>query len=124
MKHTRNDKNTPADPASAHVVTTFHPFSENTQATVTLVRGVAPRTSALRVWSGYLPVCRADLAGLGAATVARLLSDALARHLPGPDGEPLALDQDSTARERSGAPLGATGGTVTTLPGQRVLPGM
>lgn len=121
MSRSANDKKTPADKGAASVVVTFHPFVDNTQAVVTLVRGVAPRADRLRVWSGYLDVTRADLRGVGAALATRLLCDALARVLPGVDGEPIAHPADSAAAGGPGAPLGATGGTVTQLEGQLML---
>lgn len=124
MSKSQNDKKPPVDSAAAHIVTTFYPFTQNTQCEVVLVRGYGPRAERLRVWSGYLPVSRSDIAGMGAAIAARLLSDALARHLPAPDGEPLALGSDTAARERSGVPLGTVGGTVTTVPGQLTLNGL
>lgn len=118
MRHSPNDKKTPADPSAAHVVISLYPFSENTQATVALVRGYHPGATRLRVWSGYLPVTRGDLHGLSPALVARLLADALARALPAPDGEPLAPPAD-TARAAGSPPLeGPQGG----LPGQLPLP--
>lgn len=118
MTRSKNDKKEETDPRAAHVVISLYPFSENTQATVALVRGYHPRAERLRIWSGYIPVSRADLAGHPPVLVTRLLCDALARALPGPDGEPLVPPTD-TAPQGASAPLeGPRGG----VPGQLLLP--
>lgn len=118
MRKPANDKKPQADPKSAHVEVHFWPFTEDTQTTVTLVRGVLPHATRLRVWSGHLPVSRSDLSGVGAGLMTRLLCDALARTLPGPDGEPLHLTTDK-APPGASAPLeGPQGG----CDGQLLLP--
>lgn len=115
MTRSENDKKEPTDPKAAHVVISLYPFSENTQATVALVRGYHPRAERLRVWSGYIPVARSDLAGLAPVLVTRLLCDALARSLPGPDGEPLAPTTDTAPQGASASPGGPQGGVTGQL---------
>lgn len=118
MRQSKRAQTEPTDPKAAHVVISLYPFSENTQATVALVRGYHPRAERLRVWSGYIPVARADLAGLAPVLVTRLLCDALARSLPGPDGEPLHPTTDMAGAAGSASPGGPQGG----VPGQLELP--
>ena len=71
--------------------------------------GAGPHRSRLARW--HLRLSRADLAGHTTDDVLRSLIDSLVRRLEsGPD------PADHHAAVGTGAPLGATGGTVTTDP--------
>lgn len=109
---------TPADPGAAHIEIGFYPYRDDTQVAITLVRGLGSRRTCMRVWSGLIGVTRSDLHGLGAADVALMLCGELRAVLGDSDPESIAPPTDSPARQRSGAPVGATGATVTTVPGQ------
>jgi hypothetical protein len=93
-------------------VVSFAPWRDRTYVSTSLHRGTYPRGTVLALGGGYLDVSRADLGGLSPRTCITLLcrqlwANGLQPNSEG-DGQPIG----------SGAPLGATGGTVTqdTLP--------
>lgn len=104
-----------ADPGASHIELRFYPYAEDTQAVVVVAHGLGARASRLRVWSGVLPCGRRALRGLDAGAVTVLLTGLLRDALTDPTGDPIAFRTDSGTAEPSGAPLGATGGTVTQL---------
>lgn len=99
---------------AVHFDIALWPFRDNTQVAVNLVVGVANNAARTRVWSGYLPCRRVDLAGLTAAECVALLCSQLAA-LPDLYDRPA----DTSTAGGPGAPLGATGG-LENLP----LPGL
>jgi hypothetical protein len=104
-----------ADPGATHLELRFYPYKVETQAVLVVARGLGDRSQRLRVWSGLLAVGRGDLRGLSSGECAFLLAGVLRDALSDAEGDPLAWCYDTPAAEQLGAPLGATGGTVTQL---------
>lgn len=100
------------------IIFAFRPNFTDTTAMVTLVTGTGDRCRRLILWRDHLPSNRHSLAGLDSRQCAILLGDELhTRWL-------VQLADEATARDAvggvSGAPVGATGATVTNVP----LPGL
>ena len=97
-----------------HFVVEYWPYTTHTVAEIIVAwRGSdGPHRSRLARW--HLRLSRADLAGHSTDDVIRSLIDGLVRRL-----ESGADPADHQSAVGPGAPLGATGGTVTedTLPG-------
>jgi hypothetical protein len=110
-----NDARKPA-PDAHWIVYAFYPWDEYTQTEVRLESRVGGIGSSLVVWRGNLGLGRADLANRTPRDCAVMLGDELWRNFHQPDSAP---DHDAPA-VAVGAPLGATGGTVTNVP----LPGL
>jgi hypothetical protein len=115
MRKSKNAPKTIADPGASHVELRFYPYAKDTQAVVVVAHGLGARAQRLRVWSGILPVGRSDLHGLDAGAVTVLLTGVLRDALTNASGDPVAWRTDSAAAEQPGAPVGATGATVTQL---------
>lgn len=115
MAATRNYKKSLADPGASHLELRFYPYASETQAVVVVAHGLGARAQRLRVWSGVLDCGRRDLAGLDAGRVTLLLAGLLRDALADPQGDPIAVPTDIATAVGPGAPVGATGGTVTRL---------
>jgi hypothetical protein len=109
------DKKSIADPGASHIELRFYPYAKDTQAVVVVAHGLGACASRLRVWSGLLPCSRGDLRGLDAGSVTVMLTGLLRDALTDPPGDAIAWRADIKAAGGIGAPLGATGGTVTQL---------
>ena len=109
MPRHANDNKSPVDPAAAHIEISLYPYRDNTAFAVVLARGVGRGSGRLRVLAGHLPVRRADLRGLGAADVAKLLSGALWDSIDHGTAHAVAEPTDS-GLGAPGAPLGGPQG--------------
>jgi len=105
-----------SDPVA--IVYAFRPNFTDTLVTVALVSGTGSRCHRDTLWRGRLPVSRDTLRGLSPRECALLLGD----ELHGYWQRDLAANEEPIAAPAGllGAPLGATGGTVTNDP----LPGL
>lgn len=103
---------------SAGVTVTFRfdPGARATRATVFMSTGINRAYRREDLWRGMLPVTVEDLRGLSRRDVALVLAAGLHEYW---EAVLLAESVPQEPAEGAGAPLGATGGTVTqdTLPG-------
>lgn len=115
MPRHANDNKSPADPAAAHIEISIYPYRDNTAFAVVLARGLGRGSGRLRVLAGHLPTRRADLRGLGAADLTKLLTGALWDSLNHGTAHAVADGTDSGLGD-PGAPLGGPQGEAWIQP--------